>query len=227
MPKFTDLTGNKYGRLSVTKKVDGGNKCVLWECICDCGNRAIVRSSSMTSGRTRSCGCLARESSAQNGRDNVGKKKDRHGHARRNTSTYGIWRGMKQRCLNKLAGEYPNYGGRGIKVCDRWLKFDNFLADMGVRPAGHHLDRLDNNGHYEPNNCAWVTPKQNQRHTRKSRMITAFGETKCLSAWAESKGIKPLTLHKRLVCGWDVELALTKPVEKRTYESANSVSDCR
>lgn len=224
MPKPRDLTGQTFGRLTVLKRVPCQAKSVVWECLCSCGNKKNVRSGNMVSGKTVSCGCRGREAAAENGKMNVGKKKDRHGHARRETSTYRIWQGMKQRCFNKKSGEYVNYGGRGIVVCDRWLSFENFLSDMGERPDGHHIDRTNNNGNYEPGNCRWVTPKTNQRNTRKSRMLEAFGEIRCLSEWAELKGIKPLTLHKRLRCGWGAEQALTVPVEKRNYEKRHDIS---
>lgn len=224
MPKPRDLTGQIFGRLTVLKRVPCQVKSVVWECLCSCGSKKNVRSGDIVSGRTVSCGCRGREVAAENGRLNVGKKQDRHGHARRNTSTYGIWRGMKQRCLNKNSGEYVNYGGRGISVCDRWLVFDNFLADMGERPEGHHIDRINNDGNYEPANCRWVTPKQNQRHTRKSRMVEAFGEVRCLAEWAELKGIRALTIHKRLRRGMDAEQALATPVEKRCYENRRNIS---
>lgn len=217
MSTMKDLSGQVFGRLTAIRRGPDKLKAVTWECRCGCGESKHVRAGDLVSGRTKSCGCLLRETSATNGRNNAGKKKDRHGHARLGTSTYGIWQGMKSRCQNPGAGEYVNYGGRGIKVCERWQVFENFLADMGERPPGMHIDRIDNDGDYEPGNCRWVTPKENQRHTRKSRMISAFGETRCLAEWAEMYGVKSLTIHKRLRCGWDAERAITQPAEQRNY----------
>lgn len=127
----------------------------------------------------------------------------KHGHNRpgQRSDTYQCWASMLQRCLNSGNRNYPNYGGRGIKVCQRWLAFGNFLADMGERPPGMSLDRYpDQNGNYEPGNCRWATPKEQMRNTRWNRMLTFDGRTQCVSAWVEETGLsrgRLLTLDQK------------------------------
>jgi len=145
MPKFEDITGQRFGRLVVTgcnsSKRGGGT----WICLCDCGRNKIVDANSLKSGHTQSCGCL------------------RHGLCF--TPTWWSWVGMTARCRNQ---NRKAYGGRGISVCDRWLKFENFLSDMGERPLGHTIDRINNDGDYEPGNCRWATAKQQSENKRKN-----------------------------------------------------------
>jgi hypothetical protein len=128
---------------------------------------------------------------------------------------YGIWRSMKERCLNKNSPAWRHYGGRGITVCDRWMEFENFYADMGDPPAGMELDRIDNDGPYTKENCRWATIKQQGRNRRTNRMITFRGETKCVTEWAESLGMRPSALIHRLDKGWPVEEAMTAPLVPR------------
>ena len=132
------------------------------------------------------------------------------------TSEYGTWSDMKQRCSNPRHRKYHRYGGRGIVVCERWQCFKNFFADMGRRPSiRHSLDRIDNNGNYEPGNCRWATTKQQARNTVSNQLVSFQGETLCLAEWAERKGIKPLTLRARIFeYGWTVERAMTTPVRE-------------
>ena len=130
------------------------------------------------------------------------------------TSEYFAWSGMRERCFNKNNQSYERYGGRGITVCERWQGrdgFTNFLADMGQKPTpGHTIERRDNNGNYEPGNVRWATRKEQARNTRRNRLITSGGETKCLHEWAEVSGINPFTILRRLKVGWPVELAISK-----------------
>jgi hypothetical protein len=126
------------------------------------------------------------------------------------TPTYQSWRHIFQRCYNPKHNAYNRYGGRGIKVCDRWLEsYENFLLDMGERPIGMYLDRIDNNGDYTPENCRWATPKEQARNKRNNHLLTYNGETRCLAEWAEITGIHPQTLINRIRNGWDVPKALT------------------
>ncbi|MHB8815449.1 MAG: hypothetical protein ACYDAE_19565 [Steroidobacteraceae bacterium] len=129
--------------------------------------------------------------------------------------TYLSWQRMKSRCLNPNDKDYRHYGGRGIRVCERWLKFENFLADMGERPAGTQLDRRENNGHYEPGNCRWITKKQNSRNRRRSVMVTVDGVTRCAAEWAELKGLPLETVSARLKRGWSAERAVNTPLDAR------------
>ena len=130
------------------------------------------------------------------------------------TPEYMTWNRIKGRCYNKNKQGYKNYGGRGIKVCNRWLEsFDNFYEDMGKRPDGYEIDRVDNNGDYSPDNCRWVTSKENRRNRRSSKLIEFEGEVKNLSAWAEEYGVNYIAVHQRLNRGWSIRKSLQTPTE--------------
>jgi hypothetical protein len=168
-----DLTGRCFGRLTVTGaagKDEHGR--TLWACVCDCGGVATsIRRYSSMNGNTRSCGCLRRETQSKNGAASKGRL-PRHGLARRGTtsSEWHAWQGMKQRCLNPNDTVFKYYGGRGIRVCDRWRdSFDAFLADMGRKPSPElTLDRFDVNGDYEPGNCRWTSWQVQRANQRRS-----------------------------------------------------------
>ena len=160
-----DITGNKFGRLTVVKYAETNkHRQAMWLCSCECGGRVVTSGISLRQGLTRSCGCLHTEASRKPNRRT-------HGHAApdsRRTRTYNIWNNMKQRCCNPTASSYINYGGRGIRVCERWVSsYENFLADMGECPPTYEIDRIDNDGNYEPTNCRWVTKKQNNASGRR------------------------------------------------------------
>jgi len=141
--------GDRYGRLRIVKEIEQKNKHRYIECECDCGNKTITTLNHLRRGLVKSCKC------------NV----IIHGQSK--SKTYVSWRMMKQRCLNPNNRDYKDYGGRGITVCDRWMKFENFFADMGERPEGTTLDRIDVNGNYEPNNCRWATSDIQASNKRK------------------------------------------------------------
>lgn len=203
--KKVDITGNKYGRLTVLSWHGHNNqKQRTWLCRCDCGTERIVTGSSLTTGNTTSCGCYSREATS------LTFKK----HGLTKTYIHRVWTGMKSRCHNPKTDKYSRYGGRGITVCDRWQYFENFLADMGMPPFPKaEIDRKDNNGNYEPSNCSWVTKKTNGRNTSTNVYWTFNGETKCITEWAETLGIGVSSLQARVSrLGWSIEKALTEPV---------------
>ena len=198
MRKFIDLTGQKFGRLTVIYWIGRENGRTLWKCKCACGKDAIVSTGSLRSANTQSCGCLHR--------DLCIARSTKHG--MRHTATYRAWWAMKQRCGHKSQKCYPNYGGRGICVCERWKEFPAFLEDMGERPDGHSLDRIDNSGNYEPGNCKWSTMLQQASNTRRSFKITFNGQTLTCSEWERKLGVKTGTLKSRFYRGWPLEKAM-------------------
>jgi hypothetical protein len=151
-------------------------------------------------------------------------KTERHGHSRngRMSPTYSSYTAMLSRCCCPTCTAYPEYGGKGVTVCDRWRNsFLAFLSDMGERPLGTSLDRIDNEGHYDPWNCRWSTYKAQARNRRCVRMVTAEGRTMCLVEWAEFKGISLETIRARLRYGWSAEKAVSFPVDTKLSRKAN------
>lgn len=211
MNKFVDLIGQKFHRLFVIEYV-GKDKWGQseWLCRCGCGKEKVVLGYCLTRGATQSCGCWQKE---------VAKKtKTTHGH--KGSRIYRIWRGIITRCTNINDPGYRNYGGRGIKICKRWMEFENFLEDMGEVPIGYQIDRKDNDKGYYKKNCRWVTPKQNSRNTRCNCSIPYRGENKLLIEWSEEIGIPYSTLWKRIFkYEWTIEKALTTPVRRYNKNS--------
>jgi hypothetical protein len=203
MGKFIDLTGQRFGRLTAVERAKNnkGNK-IGWLCICDCGNQTIVYANDLKRGHTKSCGCLYRDT-----RKTINYI---HGHNRINkiSPTYVTWYGMIQRCNNKNHIYYQNYGNRGIRVCEAWLKFEGFLKDMGERPKGMFIDRINNNRNYCKENCTWSTRKEQNRNKRNNRLITINNVTQCLAEWCEIYNLKYNTIKRRLYRGWTPEEAL-------------------
>lgn len=160
MAKVTDIAGQKFGRLTVIKYA-GEYK---WVCKCECGIMRVVKSSRLRTGNTKSCGCLRKDFVV--GRFTIHGQSSLNG---KKTLTYNTWVGMKQRCNYSKHVGYKNYGGRGIKVCKRWAKFENFYKDMGERPEGTTIDRIDNDGDYKTSNCRWATRKEQSLNKSNSK----------------------------------------------------------
>ncbi len=210
MPKLIDLTGERFGRLTVieksTDKSQFKSTSARWYCLCDCGNEKAYAAQALRKGVTKSCGCLDAE---------VKKKHGMYG-----TPTYRSWNGMIARCTNPEAPNFANYGGSGVSVNDRWRDFSSFFEDMGLRPEGTTLDRIDSGGNYEPGNCRWATDTQQQRNKSSNHMLTANGETRCISEWAELTGIKKVTIRARVRKGWTHTAAVNTPPEPRRSRTA-------
>lgn len=217
--KPKNLLGRRFGRLLVESRYVGEtrHRAAHWNCTCDWGGVAVHRSDVLLSGGAQSCGCLASEVRAETARE-VGYQNKTHGQASRGrgeSALYITWAGMKARCLNPSSTNYPRYGGRGIAVCERWMTFENFAADMGTRPPGHSLDRINPNGNYEPGNCRWATPTEQNRNRRDNRILSYHGEMLTLSELCERAGMPSRTVSTRISkLGWSVEQALETPVRK-------------
>jgi len=192
-----DHTGKRFGGLVVLKKLANKKSHSNWLCKCDCGATTKVTNTRLVSGATKSCGC---------------GRKSLDGLSTSSPREYRSWRAMLARCNNPETRHYEHYGGRGIKVCDRWLDFTLFLKDMGRNPGRFHtLDKQDNNGNYEPGNCAWVDKKAQARNTRRNFILSYKGKKKCLAEWCELLGLKYHTVYCRLRNGWSVQSALEEP----------------
>lgn len=197
--------GMRFGRLVVTKRFndDERKKC---DAVCDCGKSGAFWRSNIGMGQTRSCGCLVPEVS---GSLNLT-------HGRSKTKAHVAWCHMNRRCYAKTYIRYPNWGGRGITVCDRWRhSFENFLADMGEPPTPKHsLDRIDNDGPYAPQNCRWATLSEQARNKRSNLVVTAWGETKLVAEWLEDARcvvVRSALLYRLYDRNTPPELAMSTP----------------
>lgn len=203
--KHPDQSGKVYGRWTLVKRVEDRHRRVHYLCRCECGTEKVIQLLSLVRGASSSCGCYNSE---------VASARATHGMSR--TRIYSTWKGMLERCYNEKSQSYYLYGGRGIKVCNRWRNdVTAFLADMGEPPEDTSLDRIDNNGDYTPENCRWATIDVQCNNTRRNVYLTHDGETKTIAEWARHKGMGKNSLLSRLRLGWSVEDALTVPVAKR------------
>lgn len=193
------MLGQRFGRLIVVSI--GSGRSVLVKC--DCGMEKEVTRSNLQGGNTNSCGCLKRKL--------IGDRSRTHG--KRWTAEYGVWLNMRSRCFNPKNKHYKDYGGRGIKQCERWDDFSKFLEDMGERPSREHrIERRDNDGPYCPENCCWATEYEQSRNRRSTHNVTYHGVTKCLTDWQAITGIPRKQIAYRLNRGWDIEDVFNVPV---------------
>jgi hypothetical protein len=191
----------RYGTWTVIE--DAGRR---WLCVCDCGTTRRVIRSDLLAGRSRNCGCIRREKA----RNPVTRNAVRHG--RTGTPEFTAWIEMRRRCRPSSRVDYPRWGGRGIQVCERWQLFENFYADMGDRPDGCTLDRIDNSGHYEPGNVRWATKREQARNRRTNRFVIVKGEPMTIAEAAERFGVPATTIQSRLRHNWSEEDAALRPV---------------
>lgn len=202
-----DITGQRFGRLVALGPVverKGGQ--IMWLCRCDCGNLTTIRSQGIRSGRTQSCGCFHRELVTRLGTT----------HGLTDNPLRTIWSDIIKRCTNPNATNYKNYGGRGISICDEWRHdFQAFFDHVTQLPhcgeKGYSIDRIDNDGNYEPNNVRFATKYEQSHNSRRSTLITYNGETKCIADWARSVGMKPSMLSGRLRRNMSIKDALSTP----------------
>lgn len=208
--RFLNLVQNPpkiFGRLMVIKyagkKLLAGRYRNMWECQCSCGKITIVKVDHLTTGRVESCGCLQQELF-----NNIT-------HNMSNSEEYSSYQMMMDRCYNPNNISYKNYGGRGIKVCDRWFKQpENFLNDMGPKPTPQHsIERKDNNGDYSPENCEWATRDQQNNNQRSNIKITAHGKTQTAAQWAKELSISAHIIRRRYNNGWNHEDIVNTPIK--------------
>lgn len=209
MSKKIDMINKQFGKLKVLAEDGHLGGFLAFKCLCECGSTTTVRGSSLRSGNTTSCGCVHKTM--------VGNLNKKHG--LKHTAEYSVWQNMITRCTNSNTNFFYRYGGRGIAVSDEWRDFEKFYADMGNRPNGMTLERIDNNGSYSKENCRWATLKEQARNTRRTKLVEHNGKTQCLKDWANEVGIVYNTLRKRfIIYGWSFEKAISTP--PRTYSNA-------
>lgn len=196
------MIGQRFTRLTVVSEAPQkhGRR---WFCLCDCGGEKIAHQSNLKRGLTRSCGCLRRETTVA--------RTTTHGHSRKRNwnPTYSSWAAMVDRCRSEDRDNSPHYRDRGIKVCERWHRFENFLADMGERPDGRTLDRIDVDGNYEPDNCRWATRSEQMRNKRTNLIVEYQGRQMCLAEAAELSGVPYSRAQARLARGWSYDRAFS------------------
>lgn len=207
-----DLTGQRFGRLVVIErgenhKSPSGLQQVRWLCQCDCGNQTLVHARSLTSGTTLSCGCYNKDKN----------KRIFTTHGKRKTKLYGVWRGILNRCYDIKHHAYPSYGGRSIKMCEEWKNnFENFYEWAYANGYKDNerltIDRIDNNGNYEPSNCRWVDYKTQANNTRRNVVLEFEGQRKTIAEWGDTIHIPATAIWKRIKRGWSIQDALTKPL---------------
>jgi hypothetical protein len=215
MGKFIDLTGQKFGRLTVLGLDRVESKKTYWKCMCECNNEISVRSDQLRRSWTKSCGCLQRDVTKKTA------KYINYKHGESKTRLYGIWTNMKSRCYREHDDWYSEYGGRGITICNEWINdyvvFRNWALSHGYM-NNLTIDRKDVNGNYEPNNCRWATLKEQANNTRYNHLMSYNGKTQTMSQWADELGIGFGALMARSRRNWTDEQIITTPLkEKKLY----------
>lgn len=210
MSELIDLTGKRFGKLVVLKRVDNNkHRQPQWECLCDCGNKTIVVGQKLRKGITKSCGCLLYE------------QKTRLTHGMTGTVLHNRWLNMKSRCFNQKNKRYARYGGRGITICPEWMDFSNFYKWSMENGFSENLsiDRIENDKGYSPENCRWASAKQQANNTSRNVKILYNGEEKTLSEWCELLNLNYKLIHGRMhESGMTFEEAIDKPlVEYRSH----------
>ncbi len=207
MGKFIDISGQRYGRLKVLNRCGTGkNGDAIWRCLCECGNEISVRKKSLTSESTVSCGCYKKE--------HLLKKNTTHGMSR--SKEYKVWASMIQRCTNPSSTGYENYGERGISVCERWLKFENFISDMGAKPSMlHSIERIDNNVGYCPDNCCWASREAQDANKRNTRLIKTKKGLQPVFIAAIENNLPARVIRNRIRAGWEESKIINTPVHRR------------
>lgn len=202
-----EMVGRKFGKWAVLKEVPKRLNKRAFLCQCVCGSEHVVMGDNLRAGGSTQCRSCSSKIK--------GKKYGTH--RRTGTPLYHVWRSVKLRCRTPSFTGFKNYGGRGIDVCDRWFEsFESFLEDMGEPPTPkHQLDRIDNDGNYEPENCRWVLPAVQQNNRRNNRILEHNGQRKTLTQWAVCLGVGVSTLHWRWSAGWPADKILSVPVRKK------------
>ncbi len=204
MRSHDDLAGKKIGRWTVLRRIGRRGHDYAYLCICDCGTQREVVSGSLKSGSSTSCGCYLAELNRARCAT----------HGRSKTPEFSAWQRMTMRCTNPNYWYFHRYGGRGIRVCARWLGHDgfaNFLSDLGPRPTGYWLDRINNDGDYSPDNCRWASPTDQCRNRSSNHLLSNGDDKRTITEWAQLLGSGRKIIYQRLKRGWSEERAVTAP----------------